>query len=177
MSTSRLARGATATLTRERPLVTLDDIEFRTLQRDDPVEYRAYARIFWDIQVGIDPYFRRRTDEFIDSWLESVRDRETDRNAHSGIALHDDRIVGIYVVRAHDAYGLLGAHVAGLWIHEDYRRMGITRRLREDAEAWARGIGAAFMEANVHVDNTRMLEISKEAGYRVFRINIRKDLD
>jgi len=153
-----------------------DDIDLRTVRRDDPAEYRAYARRFWDVQVGIDPTFVRRTDEFIDRWIDSVRLRETDRNTHNGVALHDGEIVGLYLVRAHDMYGRLGAHVAGLWVHEGYRGLGLAARLREAAEAWARGIGAEFLSANVHVGNTRMLRISQEAGFEVHQVNIRKPL-
>jgi len=157
-------------------MTALDDIEFRTARGDDPIEYRSYMRIYWDIQVGIDPGFTRRSDAFLDSWIEDVRDRETERNTHNGIALHEGEIVGLYTVRAHDVYGRLGAHVAGLWVHEDYRRMGVAATLREQAEAWARGIGAEFLSANVHVDNERMLELSEEAGFEVFQLHIRKDL-
>jgi GNAT superfamily N-acetyltransferase len=73
---------AEAALSPRRRRAMLDDIELRTVRRDDPVEFRAYARRFWDIQLGIDPTFTRRTDEFLDQWIDSVRLRETDRNTH-----------------------------------------------------------------------------------------------
>jgi len=155
---------------------SLDDIEIRTARRHDAAEYRAYVRLFWDIQIGIDPTFTRRTDEFLDRWIESVRLRETDRNTHDGVALHGGEIVGLYLVRAHDMYGSLGAHVAGLWVHEEYRGLGIAGLLRAAAETWARGIGAEFLSANVHVDNMRMLRISRDAGFHVYQLNIRKPL-
>lgn len=161
---------------RARPVISIDQIEFRTVHPDDPAEYRAYMRLFWDIQIDLNPTFTRRTDEWLDNWVEAARVRETHRNARNGVALHDRRIVGLYAARTHDAHGRLVAHVAGLWVHEDYRRIGIAARLREEAEAWARGVGAEYLEANVDVHNARMLELSRRAGFEVVRLNLRKEL-
>ena len=68
------------------------------------------------------------------------------------------------------------AHIAGLWVHPDYRRLGIARRLKSDGEDWARSVGARFLNTNLEAENEGMLRLDQEQGFRVFRLNMRKDL-
>ena len=131
---------------RTRHVISIDEIEFRTVRRDDPAEYRAYMRLFWDVQADLDPNITRRTDEWLDAWIESVHGRETHRSTRNGVALHEGRIVGLYTLRAHDVLGRLGAHVTCVWVHDRYRRIGIAKRLRQEAEAWALAIGAELFD-------------------------------
>lgn len=131
---------------RARPVTSIDEIEFRTVCPHDPGEYRAYMRLFWDVQTDLEPSTPRRTDEWLDAWIESVRARETHLSVRNGVALHDSRIVGLYIVRAHDAFGRRTAIVTCVWVHERYRSLGIARRLRQEAEAWALAIGAELLD-------------------------------
>ena len=156
--------------------ISLEEIEFRTVRADDPKEFRTYLRIFWDIPLQHNRYFTKRSDAFIDDWMASARAQETEQNTHSGIAVHGDDIVGIHILRAYEEYERQGAHIAGLWVREDLRRFGIARRLKEAGEAWARSIGAEWLNTNVQADNAQMLRINERAGFRLFRMNLRKDL-
>jgi len=157
-------------------MVSIAEIEFRTVRVADVAEYRAYLRIFWDIPLGLNRYFTQRSDEFIDDWMRSARSRETDLNTFSGIALHQSAIVGVHILRIYEEYERRGAHIAGLWVRDGYRGLGIARTLKEDGEAWARRVGAAFLNTNVHVENTEMARFNEKAGFKVFRLNMRKDL-
>lgn len=157
-------------------MVSNAEIEFRAVRVADPAEHRAYLRLFWDIPLGLDRYFTRRTDEYLDDWMKSARARETDLNTHSGIALCRGEIVGVHVLRTSEEYERLGVHIAGLWVREEFRSIGIARRLKQDGESWARRVGAEFLNTNVHRTNEAMLRINEKAGFTVFRLNLRKDL-
>ncbi|MEZ4651026.1 MAG: GNAT family N-acetyltransferase [Candidatus Eisenbacteria bacterium] len=152
------------------------DIEFRTVDTEKPMEWRTFLRIFWDIPLSQNRYFTPRSDEFVDQWMESARETETERNTFSGVALHDGTIVGIHLIRTYEEYERLGAHIAGLWVHPDYRRRGIAGRLKELGEAWAHEVGAEFLNTNVQVGNEEMLRINEVRGFVPFRISMRKDL-
>lgn len=157
-------------------MAAISEIEFRTVRVDDPAEHRAYLRLFWDIPLALDRYFKRRSDEFVEEWMESARAKETELDTFSGIALHRDEIVGVHILRVFEEYERLGVHIAGLWVREGYRGIGIARRLKEDGEVWARRLGAAFLNTNVQAGNERMLGINEKAGFAVYRLNMRKDL-
>jgi len=157
-------------------MVSSADVEFRTVRVGDDAEYRAYLRLFWDIPIGLNRYFTRRSDEFIEDWMRSARTNETDLNTFSAIALHRGAIVGLHILRIYEEYERRGAHIAGLWVSEGYRGIGIARRLKENGEAWARRVGAEFLNTNVNVEHSQMLRINEMAGFRPFRLNMRKDL-
>jgi GNAT superfamily N-acetyltransferase len=58
--------------------------------------------------------------------------------------LHLGAIVGVHILRIYEEYERRGAHVAGLWVSEGYRGIGIARRLKENGEAWGRRVGPSF---------------------------------
>lgn len=84
--------------------------------------------------------------------------------------------MGLHLLRFFEETEGPAAHIAGLWVHPDYRRIGIARRLKADGEAWARGVGARFLNTNVVPENAAMLRLNEAEGFRVFRFNMRKDL-
>jgi GNAT superfamily N-acetyltransferase len=157
-------------------MISVDKIEFRTARQEDDAEIFAYQRLFWDLPLSQNPYFQKRTDQFIETWVHSSRERETPDNTFSGIALHGKKIVGLHVLRFGEEYEGPAAHIAGLWVHPDYRRIGIARKLKADGEAWARRRGAKFLNSNVMPENAAMLRLNEAEGFRVFRLNMRKDL-
>ncbi len=154
----------------------LDAITFRVVRYDDERELRAYLRIFWDLPAQQNPYFEPRSDAFVARWAEAARERETVQDTHAGVALHEERIVGLHLLRRFEEYEGCGAHIAGLWVDPTYRRMGIARRLKQQGEAWARSVGATFLNTNVMPDNDAMLRLNAAEGFRVFRLNQRKKL-
>jgi GNAT superfamily N-acetyltransferase len=157
-------------------MFSLEAIEFRTVRQEDDAEFLAYLRLFWDHPLGQNPYFKQRTDAFVERWARSARERETSDNTFSGIALHGEEIVGLHLLRLYDEYEGPAAHIAALWVHPDYRRIGIARRLKLKGEVWARIVGAKFLNTNVTPENDAMLRLNEDHGFRVFRLNMRKDL-
>jgi GNAT superfamily N-acetyltransferase len=61
-------------------------------------------------------------------------------------------------------------------VAEQRRRQGVARRLKAMGEAWARKIGASFLNTNVLVDNQSMLAFNRSLGFVDYRINLRKRL-
>lgn len=156
--------------------MTLQDIEFRTLNYSDDAEMGTYLRLFWEIPLEHNEYFTPRSEEFLNGYIATAREVETAADTYSGIALHRGEIVGLHLVRRYEEYEQIGAHIAGLWVHPDFRGLGIARRFKNEGENWARSVGATFMNSNVHPGNHRMLELVEQAGFTPFRINFRKRL-
>ena len=156
--------------------MTLQDIEFRTLDYSNDAEMREYLRLFWDVPLEHNEYFTPRSEEFLADYMETARRTETPESTFPGIALHEGKIVGLHIVRRFEEWEQIGAHIAVLWVHPDYRGIGIARKLKADGENWARSVGATFMNSNIHPGNRRMLEIAEHAGFSLFRFNMRKRL-
>ena len=156
--------------------MNLENVEFRTLDYASDSEMRAYLRRFWDIPLEHNEYFTRRSDSFVDDWIQSARKSEDATNTFSGIALHDKEIVGVHIARRFEEWEQVGVHIAGLWVDPSYRGLGIGRVLKANGEAWARSVGATFMNTNVQAGNKRMLSINERAGFTLYRYNLRKRL-
>jgi len=156
--------------------MTLDEIEFRTLDYTNDAEIRAYLRLFWDLPLEHNEYFTLRSETFLDDAVRSARATERPTTTFSGIALHASQVVGLHLLHRFEEYEQIGVHIAGLWVHPDYRGIGIARTLKASGETWARSIGATFMNTNVHAQNDRMRAINEQAGYSLFRYNMRKRL-
>lgn len=156
--------------------MNLQDIEFRTLDYSNDVEMRTYLRLFWEIPLEHNEYFTRRSEAFLADYMETARKTETPDNCYSGIALHRGEIVGLHIVRRFEEWEQIGAHIVALWVHPEYRGLGIARHFKTEGENWARSVDATFLNSNVHTGNHRMLEIARQAGFTPFRINLRKRL-
>ena len=108
--------------------------------------------------------------------MHSARENENAKNTFSGIALHGKEMVGVHIVRRFDEWEQVGVHIAGLWVDPSYRGLGIARVLKANGENWARSVGATFMNTNVQAENHRMLSINEQAGFTLYRYNLRKRL-
>ena len=157
--------------------MTLQEIEFRTLNYSDDTEMRTYLRLFWEVPLEHSEYFTRRSEEFLAEYMATARKTETPDNTYSGIALHRGEIVGLHIVRRFEEYEQIGVHIVALWVRRDYRGLGIARKFKIEGETWARTVGATFMNSNIHAGNARMLELAEQAGFSLFRFNMRKRLE
>jgi GNAT superfamily N-acetyltransferase len=158
----------------------------------DVAEVRAYLELLYAISAEGDEFHFDRSAEFIDRAVIKARREEDESNTFAGIALaraapgsgagaarsrvRGKDIVGLHVLRRFEEGPLIGAHIGGLWVAERYRRQGVARRLKSMGESWARGIGAAFLNSNVLVNNERMLTLNRDLGFVDYRINLRKRL-
>lgn len=90
------------------------------------------------------------------------------------LALNGEKLVGFHaILLKEDPKGKYGS-IGTFWVHSDYRKQGIGRRLKQLGEEWARANDCAFIQTGVHIVNERMLEINREAGYTLHSVNMRK---
>lgn len=152
-------------------------IEFRTLDYANTAEIQRYLELFYEIPAELDDaYYVPKSSDFIASCIATAREQEDPTNTFCGIALTQDEIVGLHILRRFQDSAVVGAHIAGLWVAEEHRRAGIARSLKERGEEWARSIGASFVNTNVAVTNVRMIEINQRIGFKPYKVNLRKRL-
>jgi GNAT superfamily N-acetyltransferase len=159
-------------------------LEFRTLDYRDVGEVRAYLELLYAISAEGDEFHFDKSAEFIDRAVIKARREEDESNTFAGVALdrgvrrveYHKAIVGLHILRRFEEGPAIGAHIGGLWVAERWRRQGVARQLKAMGESWARGIGAAFLNSNVLVNNERMLKLNHALGFVDYRINLRKRL-
>src|SRR5262245_55512386 len=151
-------------------------IEYRTLDYKNVAEVREYLRLLYAISAEGDEFHFDKSDEFIDRALIKARREESPGNTFAGVAHLGRHIVGVHLLRRFDEGPAIGVQVAGLWVAERCRRRGVAKTLKARGEAWARSIGAEFINTNVLVSNGAMLALNRALGYRDYRINLRKRL-
>jgi GNAT superfamily N-acetyltransferase len=125
-------------------------------------ELRSFVTLLHEIGAEADPYYFPKDAEL--------------SNTFAGLALVAGNIVALHVLRRFEEGPLVGAQVAGLWVSPRYRRQGVARMLKAMGEAWARSIGAHFLNSNVLSQNAPMLALNRDLGFENYRINLRKRL-
>ena len=101
---------------------------------------------------------------------------ENPSNTFSGIALFKEEIVGIHILRKFEELGLIGAHIANLWVNVNFRKIGIAKELKIRGENWAKKNNIQFLNTNVHPSNNLMIDMNKNKGFTQYKINMRKRL-
>jgi len=149
---------------------------FRLLNYKDISEVRSFITLLYAISAEADPFHFDKSSEFIDGCVVKARREETPENTCAALALEGKEMVGVHVLRRFEEGPLVGAHVAGLWVAKRCRGRGVARRLKAMGEAWARSIGAHFLNSNVLVRNDPMLELNRKLGFETYRVNLRKRL-
>jgi GNAT superfamily N-acetyltransferase len=153
-----------------------EGLVFRLLNYRDIGEVRSFVTHLHAIGAEADPYFFAKTPEHIDRAVLQARREENPSNTFAGLVLARGAIVAVHVLRRFEEGPLVGAQVSGLWVSPSHRRQGVARRLKAMGEAWARSIGAHFLNSNVLSQNAPMLELNRDLGFENYRINLRKRL-
>jgi ribosomal protein S18 acetylase RimI-like enzyme len=76
----------------------------------------------------------------------------------------DSEVVGFHVLRGKPPV----AHIWTLWVHSDYRRRGLAKKLKERGLEWAKLNGFSYIQTSVNKENKRMHEINLENGYEPY---------
>lgn len=92
------------------------------------------------------------------------------------IAFDDGKIIGFHAIMLEKQKELMIAHIGTFWIHSDYQRQGIGRKLKEMGEKWAREQSCTYLKTGVHYANKRMLEINTKAGFDIYSVTMLKKL-
>ena len=149
---------------------------YRLLNYKDIGEVRAFVTQMFAISAEADPFHFDKSPEFIDRWVLKALREENPTNTFAAVVLERREIVAVHVLRRFEEGPFVGAQVAGLWVAERCRRRGVARQLKAMGEAWARSIGAQFLNTNVLSQNAAMLELNRELGFENYRVNLRKRL-
>jgi GNAT superfamily N-acetyltransferase len=165
-----------STVKREGSDAGRERIVFRTLNYRDSAEVRAFVTLLYAISAEADAFHFDKSAEFIDRCVVKARREENPTNTFSGLALRGKEVIGVHSLRRFEEGPLVGAQVAGLWVAKHCRRQGVARTLKAMGEAWARSIGAHFLNSNVLVQNSAMLELNRQLGFESYRVNLRKRL-
>ena len=154
-------------------------IVYRPIDPEDRTEVHTFTLLCEnsrrDSTQGLAP---DSDDERNDNREEIITQLKQDASKHHCLAAFDDgSMVGGIRLNMMTIDQRPACHVRALWVHPDHRGHGVATRLKELAEAWARAMGAAFMDTNVRVSNERMIALNTKMGYEVARLNFRKKLD
>ena len=157
------------------PPITIADILFRQLNYADRDEVSRFQHLFWQVPASLeDEYLSEITPEFIAAYIDRALTTENETNTFSGLALYQEKIIGIHVLRRMSLLDSVGAHIANLWVDENYRGKGIANELKKRGELWAKSIGAEFLNSQIQSDNETMLALNKAQGFKPYKINMRK---
>ncbi len=90
----------------------------------------------------------------------------------------DGRAVGVLFVSTRTDYftGRPHAHVEVVALDPAVQGVGLGRRLMEEAEHWARGLGYEAITLNVFAGNRRALDLYERLGYRPETLHLWKAL-
>ena len=155
--------------------ITFSDIIFRDLDYSNKIEVSNFMQLFWSVPFSLgDEYIPKQSNDFIEDYISKAIESENESNTFSGIAFHNSKIVGIHVLRKFTEFDSVGAHIANLWVHEDYRKLGVATELKKRGESWAISIGANFINTNVLPKNDMMLDMNTNSGFTPYKVNMRK---
>src|SRR5688572_4049780 len=100
-------------------------IEYRGLDYANDAELRRYLELFYALPAELDEYHVPRSSAYIDDKIAKARAEEDETNTFAGVAALAGEIVGLHLLRRFEEGGLVGVHVAGLWVAEHQRRKGV----------------------------------------------------
>ena len=86
-----------------------------------------------------------------------------------------EKVVGFHWLELSTMHEVLMGKIHSLWVHKDYRNLGIAKRLKQTGEEWAKTHGAESMYTRVSTDNSKMLSINEKYGFKAKSINMFKD--
>ena len=149
-------------------------LSFRKPVLTNIFEMRFIAEMDSRIPLDYDPHYGF-TDASIDDRLKFYQQIKTDDFFE--VATDGTEVVAFHIVlKGHYPPDVKIGNVITLWVDSNYRGKGIAADLKARAETWAKTNGLAFLQTNVHKNNTRMLAINESNGYQKAYICLRKHL-
>ena len=133
---------------------------------------KAYLRLFNDADnlIFLSKTNINFTDEMVRSWL-----KQSDENGTEYYVVYDKcDIVAIMIIM----YNTIDCfEVLSLVVDEKYRRLGLAASLLEKAEKLAKDKGFRAVTIKVFADNSRMLSLVIQKGYKPVKIEYRIRFD
>lgn len=93
------------------------------------------------------------------------------------IATSNKKIVGFHIVKKVPyPPDIFIGDIITLWVATEFRGKGVASTLKLRAEKWARDLGLAYLQTEVHSANSQMLSINKKNGFDISQYTLRKKL-
>jgi ribosomal protein S18 acetylase RimI-like enzyme len=75
--------------------------------------------------------------------------------------LANDKVIAFHVLECFQK-NPLAAKIITLWVHPNYRKMGLAKKLKTEGVNWAKENKMNFIQTGVHKANSHMLDINKK---------------
>lgn len=152
----------------------LSEISYRRANFNSESELQFLAEMDSRIPLEFDPLYQWN-EKNIQQRLEHYK--RTKEDDFFGVAIFQGKIVGFHALNIIPYPPALRiATISTLWVDPGFRKQGIARALKLQAEAWAKKQELAFIQTNVHKDNSKMLSLNNSMGFETSYFTMRKRL-
>lgn len=115
------------------------------------------------------------TEEDLKRTVEQLKNAET--NQYVLLARNPfEEIIGLHWVQLEQKPETKRGHIKSLWVHPDYRQLGIATQLKTLVEQWMAVNGVTEIRTQVYLKNERMVELNKRLGFDVVMVGMVKTL-
>lgn len=154
----------------------MEKITFGGLNYDDSAEIERMARLHEQGPLDWIPGYEVAEALVVQRAI-SLRTTQDDTAVHILTARNEmGEVVGFHWLQRIEKDGRTSARIDSLWVDEAYRRQGIAQALKEQGEAWAKSIGAAFIVTEVFYVNKTMIELNLKLGFTAQQVEMIKNL-
>lgn len=150
------------------------DLTFRAVDKENIKEMRFIAEADSRIPAEYDTAYIFN-ESSIDARLEFYKQLSDDDFFE--IVARGNEVIAFHIVKK-TPYppNIQIGNIVTSWVRPDHRGQGLLAQLKARAEAWAKKSELVFIQTNVHVKNSRMLEINERQGFEAAYICMRKRL-
>jgi len=145
----------------------------------DIVEYDVIRDINLYIEGDIEAFKQSFPGISIPAALKSnmVHDLKSLRNTEYSAAftaVDGEEAIGFVIVEMRAFYSIPQGYVSSIYVSPDNRRMGVSAKLLERAEYWAKSKGAFSLTLDVSLVNEKALNAYESCGYVETRVQMEK---
>ncbi len=109
--------------------------------------------------------------------IEFLKNKIQSADFYLGIAETDsEELIGFHWIEIEAKNKARFGHIGSLWVSKEYRKLGIARMLKANAEVWAKRNHAEYLLTEVFFDNKKMIEYNKKLGFMAKQVIMKKDL-
>lgn len=156
-------------------LPTHSKVNFIDLNLSDENEIEKAAWIHESAPLNWDPQFKFSENRVVMTRT-FIKESIHSKNEKYIIAKVNEEIVGFHWLSTKkDDHGPI-AHIKSLWVHENFRKMGIGQKLKELGEEWALQQGMPYISTEVFYINQNMIKFNQKLGFKPMQVTMIKSL-